>query len=203
MAGMIVGKDRRAAFLIALLLSVFGGGVWAQAPKSENIDQLDEVKVTAARIAPLPRTLPFLLPDLSTAVSLPADPFWKRGAPVTSELQDLGRQRLLRDDAALSDGTRTGVRYLEPIQPPYPKRARTMGWEGTVVLRVGVSADGTVAEVAIHKSSGYPLLDQAAVMAARSRRFVPAKDGGFTTSSVAEVPVKFVLTEYMEDDPAQ
>jgi protein TonB len=78
-----------------------------------------------------------------------------------------------------------------------------MGWEGIVVLRVIVSADGTVAEVAIHRSSGYPLLDQAAVMAARNRRFVPAKDGAFTTSSVAEMPVRFVLTEYMEDDPLQ
>ncbi len=39
-------------------------------------------------------------------------------------------------------------------------------------------------------------------MAARSRRFVPAKDGGFTTSSVAEVPVKFVLTEHSEDELA-
>jgi len=78
-----------------------------------------------------------------------------------------------------------------------------MGWEGTVVLRVIVSADGIVAEVAVHRSSGYPLLDQAAVMAARSKRFVPAKDGGFTTSSVAEMPVRFVLTQYLEDDPLQ
>jgi TonB family protein len=196
---MIVREDRLAAFLIALLLSVYGSAAWAQAPEPENIDQLDEVEVTATRIAPLPRLLPLPLPDFSTAVSLPADPFWKRGAPVIPELQGLDRQ-LLRDDTALSAGTRTRVRYLEPIQPTYPKRARTMGLEGTVILRVGVNADGTVAEVAIHKSSGYPLLDQAAVMAARSRRFVPAKDGGFTTSSVAEVPVKFVLTEHPEDE---
>jgi protein TonB len=197
---MICERRLKSAFVFVLVLLLPAAGVRSELLDSDTIDQLDEVEVTAARIAPLPRALPVPLPDLSTAVSLPADPFWKRGAPVTPELPGLGR--LLRDDTALSDGTRTRVRYLEPIQPPYPRRARMMGWEGTVVLRVIVSADGTVAEVAIHRSSGYPLLDQAAVMAARSRRFVPARDGGFTTSSVAEMPVRFVLT-HIEDDPLQ
>ncbi len=191
-----------SGFVIALILLLPSVGVSGELLDADSIDQLDEVEVTAARMAPLPRALPLPLPDLSTAISLPVDPFWKRGAPVTPEMPD-GRRRLLQDDSALSDSTRTRVRYLEPIQPPYPRRARLMGWEGTVVLRVIVSADGSVADVVIHRSSGYPLLDQAAVMAARSRRFVPARDGGFTTSSVAEMPVKFVLTEYMEDDPLQ
>ena len=197
--------ERRSqfSFVIVLVFLFVPTGVQSELLDSDRIDQLDEVEVTAARIAPLPRALPVPLPDLSTAVSLPADPFWKRGSPVTLNLQGLGLQRLLRDDTALSDGTRTRVRYLEPIEPPYPRRARMMGWEGTVVLRVIVSADGIVAEVAVHRSSGYPLLDQAAVMAARSKRFVPAKDGGFTTSSVAEMPVRFVLTQYLEDDPLQ
>jgi protein TonB len=199
---MIVGEDRLAAFLIALLLSVYGEGVWAQTAEPD-IEQLDEVQVTAARIAPRPRALPLPLPELSTAVSLPADPFWKRGAPVMPESSGLGAHRLLRDDTPLSDNIRTRVRYLEPIQPPYPRRARTMGWEGTVVLRVVVSADGTVADVAVHKTSGHPLLDQAAVTAARGKRFAPEKDGGFTRSSVAEVPVRFVLTDHAVDEPLQ
>ena len=75
-----------------------------------------------------------------------------------------------------------------------------MGWEGTVILRVLVGADGTVADVAVHKTSGHPLLDQAAINAARDKRFTPERDGGFTTSSIAEVPVRFVLTEYAEDE---
>jgi TonB family protein len=199
---MIVGEDRLAAFLIALLLSVFAEGAWAQTAEPEDIEQLDEVEVTAARIAPLPRALPLPVPELSTAVSLPPDPFWKRGAPVMPE-SGLGPQRLLRDDTAFSDSIRTRVRYLEPIQPPYPKRARTMGWEGTVVLRVVVSADGTAADVAVHRTSGHPLLDQAAVTAARGKRFAPERDGGFTRSSVAEVPVRFVLTDHAVDEPLQ
>ena len=204
---MILERRWQSVFVIALILLLPAAGVQGELLNPDTVDQLvdqlDEVEVTAHRIAPLPRALLLRLPDLSTAVSLPADPFWKRGAPGTSELPGLGRRPLLQDDTALFEGTRTRVRYLEPIQPPYPRRARMMGWEGTVVLRVIVSADGTVAEVVIHRSSGYPLLDQAAVMAARSRRFVPARDGGFTTSSIAEMPVRFVLTEYMEDDPLQ
>ncbi len=196
---MILERRWQASFVIALILLFPAAGVKGELSDPDGVDQLDEVKVTAARIAPLPRALPLPLPDLSTAVSLPAEPFWKRGAPVIPELPVLDRH-LLRDDTALSAGTRTRVRYLEPIQATYPRRARTMGLEGTVVLRVIVRADGTVAEVAIHRSSEYSLLDQAAVMAVRNRRFVPAKDGGFTISSVAEVPVKFVLTEHTGDE---
>jgi TonB family protein len=198
---MIVGEDRLAAFLIALLLSVYGEGVWAQTAEPD-IEQLDEVQVTAARIAPLPRAVPLPLPELSTAVSLPADPFWKRGAPMTRNLPG-DRHPPLLDNTAASDSIRTRVRYLEPIRPPYPRRARVMGWEGTVILRVSVGADGTVADVAVHKTSGHPLLDQAAINAARDKRFTPERDGGFTRSSIAEVPVRFVLTEYAEDEPAR
>ena len=45
----------------------------------------------------------------------------------------------------------------------YPSSARLNGWEGKVVLRVVIRADGHLADVRIQKSSGYDALDRAAL----------------------------------------
>ncbi|MEP6959147.1 MAG: TonB family protein [Nitrospirota bacterium] len=49
----------------------------------------------------------------------------------------------------------------------YPSAARLNGWEGKVVLRVVIRADGQLADVKIQKSSGYDALDRAALEAIR------------------------------------
>jgi protein TonB len=196
---MILIEDWLAGFVIALLLSI-PAGVWGQTLDSDDVEQLDEVEVTAARIAPLVRSLPIPLPELSTAVPLPPEAYWKRGAPLAPDSLGVGPPRLLQDNTALARGNRTRVRYLEPARPAYPKRAREMGWEGTVLLRVEVSADGTVADVKVEQTSGYAMLDQSAVVTARGWRFAPEMDGGFTMPTIVEVPVRFDLTEYAADE---
>jgi periplasmic protein TonB len=49
----------------------------------------------------------------------------------------------------------------------YPSAARLNGWEGKVVLRAVIRADGQLSEVKVHRSSGYEALDNAAVEAIR------------------------------------
>ena len=44
----------------------------------------------------------------------------------------------------------------------YPLLARRRGWEGRVVLRIDVSADGEVSNIHVAQSSGYPVLDDSA-----------------------------------------
>jgi len=62
--------------------------------------------------------------------------------------------------------------------PNYPGAAVALAQEGAVVLLIHVSADGLVAGADILESSGYRLLDESAVDAARSWHFLPAvKDG--------------------------
>src|SRR5438105_12724976 len=107
MTRMILIEDWLTGFVIASLLLI-PGGVWGQTLESDDIEQLDEVEVTAARIAPLVRSLPIPLPELSTAVPLP-DTYWKRGAPLAPH--SLGApSRLLQDNTALARGNRTRVR---------------------------------------------------------------------------------------------
>lgn len=79
--------------------------------------------------------------------------------------------------------------------PAYPESARRRRESGRVMLRVAVSAEGRATEVAVAESSGSAILDAAAADAVRGWRFVPATRGGLTVAGVAEVPVRFNLSE--------
>jgi len=77
--------------------------------------------------------------------------------------------------------------------PVYPLRARRLGLEGRLILRLEVAADGSVAEVAVLESSGQAILDEAAVEAARTWVFVPARRDGRPVAGTIRVPVSFAL----------
>lgn len=96
-------------------------------------------------------------------------------------------------------GARSGTpsRYagagLSNAPPRYPYLARRRGQEGRVVLRVQVTAGGDPAEVQVRWSSGYRLLDDAAIRAVKAWRFSPASRGGISVASSVDVPVSFKL----------
>ncbi len=79
--------------------------------------------------------------------------------------------------------------------PAYPESARRRRESGRVMLRVAVSAEGRATEVAVAESSGSAVLDAAAADAVRAWRFVPATRGGLTVAGVADVPIRFNLSE--------
>lgn len=78
--------------------------------------------------------------------------------------------------------------------PPYPPIEQRLGHEGTVMLRLTVSATGQVTDAVVIRSSGYERLDQAArdwVMA--HWRYQPAMRGGAAVPSTGNVSVTFNL----------
>jgi protein TonB len=83
------------------------------------------------------------------------------------------------------------IRNTPPI---YPETARRAGWEGRVTVRVEVSADGSPISVALQKSSGYGVLDQAALRAVKGWRFQPRTIGGVAMAGMVDVPVNFTLS---------
>lgn len=83
--------------------------------------------------------------------------------------------------------------YLKNPAPAYPERARQLYQEGQVVLRVTVNIDGLPDRVDIHKSSGHPLLDDAAVKTIRRWKFRPARLGGIPVAAEVDVPIRFKL----------
>ena len=78
--------------------------------------------------------------------------------------------------------------------PAYPETARRAGWEGRVTVRVEVSADGLPLRVALEKSSGYAVLDQAALRTVKNWRFQPRTVGGVAMTGTVDVPVNFTLS---------
>ena len=67
---------------------------------------------------------------------------------------------------------------LNRIVPVYPRSARRKGHEGVVTVAISVAEDGVVAHAEVVSSSGYKELDDAALSAVRSARFVPATSDG-------------------------
>jgi protein TonB len=83
--------------------------------------------------------------------------------------------------------------YRENPSPAYPGLARRRGYEGVVLLDVLVSAEGRVGELRVACSSGYSLLDRAAVEAVDGWRFEPGRRGDRPVSMRVRVPVRFRL----------
>ncbi len=83
--------------------------------------------------------------------------------------------------------------YAAIAPPSYPRLARRRGWQGVVRLRVRVSPDGRVLDASVEQSSGYRVLDRAALEAVRGWRFRPAVRGGEPVASEVVVPVRFSL----------
>lgn len=83
--------------------------------------------------------------------------------------------------------------YLSNPAPAYPRRARRDGMEGTVTLKVRVTAKGVPGEVKIETSSGFDTLDRAAVDAVKAWQFVPARRGDDAIEAWVLVPVAFRL----------
>lgn len=86
-------------------------------------------------------------------------------------------------------GPRIGYR----IVPRYPESARRAGAQGTTVLKARVLADGSVGEVLVEQSAGFPDLDAAAVEAVKGWRFAPARRGGQPVSVWVLIPIRFML----------
>jgi protein TonB len=77
--------------------------------------------------------------------------------------------------------------------PRYPASARRNGEQGTVLLRVWVGANGATTRAEVARSSGSGALDDAALAAVKSWRFIPAHRGGNAVEGVVTVPMEFRL----------
>ena len=78
-------------------------------------------------------------------------------------------------------------------KPNYPALARSRGWQGKVLLRVKVSAEGLSEEVTVHQSSGHDALDESAIAAVEKWQFTPAKRGNAVVACSVIVPIIFTL----------
>ncbi len=87
------------------------------------------------------------------------------------------------------------VNYAYHPKPEYPERARREGWEGTVLVRVLVDQKGRSKSMELSRSSGFEILDQAAIEAVKKWRFQPARSGESAVESWVRIPVVFRLAD--------
>jgi protein TonB len=82
---------------------------------------------------------------------------------------------------------------IRRIEPQYPDLAREAQVEGMVVVNVLVAKDGRVQEVQLHPTIHVPMLDQAALEAARQWTFEPALMNGRPVAVWVALPFRFRL----------
>ncbi|HEY8037682.1 MAG TPA: energy transducer TonB [Methylobacter sp.] len=87
----------------------------------------------------------------------------------------------------------TGAAYLDNPEPVYPDVAMERGWEGKVLMKVHVLANGKPDNVSVLKSSGKEVLDDEAVRTVKQWSFVPAMRGTTPTDGWVTVPISFNL----------
>ena len=87
--------------------------------------------------------------------------------------------------------------YGDRREPEYPALAVRRGYQGTTLLRVRILEDGRVEVVEVKESSGYRILDEAAMKAVTPWRFTPALMAGKPVASWVLVPIAFKLTGNM------
>jgi len=92
-------------------------------------------------------------------------------------------------EADITDGVETGKALVLP-KPAYPPIARAAHAAGTVGVQVIIGLDGTV--IVATAISGHPLLQAAALGAARQARFTPTKYKGEPVKVVGVIEYHFV-----------
>jgi protein TonB len=91
----------------------------------------------------------------------------------------------------------SAIRYRVPPAIEVPMASRRLGEAGTVLLRVWVDAQGLPRQVSLHRSSGFPRLDEQALSAMRQARFQPvvqpASEGGNAIDWVVIAPLQYEI----------
>ena len=81
-----------------------------------------------------------------------------------------------------------------PPAPHYPKQARLNGEEGLVVVRISIDRWGGVESSQVYQSSGFELLDHAALDATRKIRFKPYQINLLSHRVMVDIPFNFILS---------
>ena len=97
-------------------------------------------------------------------VGVPAEKISEIFPPPQHELTITTRSEEIKTESAIP-------RYKNNTPPEYPEMARRRGYEGEVLLSVLVSVDGMVASVKVKESSGYSVLDRAAMQTVLKKYF--------------------------------
>ena len=156
-----------------------------------------EISAKASDVPPVRRGVTTVIgsSDSNAAAPMPAGPGSGNvvGAPAKVQIADEPpppeAPKPTPPRAPISGGVLNGKAISLP-KPAYPPIARAAHAAGTVVVQVTIDENGSV--IAAHAVSGHPLLQGAAVGAARQARFSPTKLSGQPVKVTGVIQYNFV-----------
>ncbi|MBU1213662.1 MAG: energy transducer TonB [Gammaproteobacteria bacterium] len=192
--------ERLTAVGIAVLAHLMLFAFWLAQPEppmvavNEMSISFANMQMQQADIAPQPEIKPEQKPEPKPRVIEPEAP----PAPepvVQEEMPSAPAMQTPPSPVQLDAEPDYRADYLNNPRPPYPLVARRMGYQGKVVLNVEVLAEGRAGEVKLQTSSGFDILDKAALQTVKTWKFSPAKRFGQPVTQWFLVPIKFSLEE--------
>ena len=152
-----------------------------------------QAKTDITQVQPAPVLTP-TAPSNAAPIVSNAAPALTPAAPATPTATPAGNQRPAANaTAAAVVLPSTSADYLNNPAPPYPRQSKRLGEEGTVVIRVLITAEGRAEKAEIRTSSGHARLDDTALTTVKAWRFVPGKRNGLPEAMWFNVPIRFVL----------
>jgi protein TonB len=163
--------------------------------KNESFPIQFEVKVNIPTIEPqpaIPENKKLEIENLKEKKTI--EEFYENHIPKTASSDN---PKIATVNPSLSDEEALFVPAKLVREPKliYPEEARQKGYGGKVLLRIEILPNGKVGKVEVKKSSGYEILDQAAIAFGKEHEFSPAKKGGTPVSDWVGRPVRFDLKE--------
>lgn len=188
----------RWALLVALLLTALG--VWLMpryepAPYKPRAEEMILIDIPEPPVVPekiKPQDAPVIPPVVEAAPN--DDPEALETLPENRLIDIPIGPPILEVPAGEYDFVASGANPRLEVQPKadYPEIARRAGLEGTVVVNVLVGEDGRVAAAQVTHGV-HPLLDRAALAAAKRCRFEPARQRQMKVKAWVAVPYRFRL----------
>jgi len=176
----------RTCFFLALMLhgTVFVAGSLGLGTRAEYGVQGQQATASGA-----PRTRPpeDMTVDLET-LSEEVEPVHRKAVPTP-----LPTPMPSGNGGAAQAGSMDLPSYFKNPPPPYPEEARRAKQEGKVFLRVSIGPSGDVLGVTVRVSSGFSVLDEAALKTVSGWKFKPARIGGVSISTSVDIPILFQL----------
>jgi protein TonB len=100
-----------------------------------------------------------------------------------------------------TQGVKTEARLLGYQKPVYPREAQLRGLEGEVVISLEISAEGRAEKATLHKTSSHQILDNSALLFAKSLEFVPARQGRTPVPTHVLLPIRYRLVDPRKPSP--
>lgn len=146
-------------------------------------------KPPVPRQEPLPAATPIAATPTPSPVSMPNLP----AAPAAKLIPEK-IEAPLRSNGAAEGRFAQDVRARIEKKKVFPDTARDLGMSGSVEIVYALDRAGKLIKAEIAASSGYPLLDQAAVRAVRSATYTPFPEDAWIGEMQKEFRTKLIFT---------